>query len=146
MTVADRTSKRNSIVTMTKRAVHLDAVGGLLIVWMILVHIQSLTQSVLIRNRYMPLLFCFMAWFFFKAGMFFREKPLREELKGIWKRLLLPYIFFSVIGVLCGFVIECVLGTESIPHYLLRSAGQVVRWGGGNFKYADLVLAQSCSC
>lgn len=115
---------------MTKRAIHLDAVGGLLIIWMIFVHIQSLTQCVLIRNRYMPLLFCFMAWFFYKAGMFYREKPLREELYGIWKRLLIPYIFFSVVGAMCGFVIECVLGTESVPHYLLRSAGQVVKWGG----------------
>jgi peptidoglycan/LPS O-acetylase OafA/YrhL len=39
-----------------------------------------------------------MPWFFFKAGMFFREKPILVEFKASAKRLLIPFALFSFFG------------------------------------------------
>lgn len=115
---------------MGKRAIHLDAVGGILIMWMIFVHVQALTQCFFVKNRWMPFLFCFMGWFFFKAGMFFHDKPFKKELHTVWKRLLIPYLTFSVIGFLVGVVLLYIYHNESLIYFTLRSIGQVVRWGG----------------
>ena len=47
-------------------------------------------------------MFFMMPWFFFKAGMFFSQKPIPSELKKTAKRLLIPFIIFS----LCGIVLD----------------------------------------
>jgi len=79
------------------------------------------------------ILVLFYGVFFFKAGMFFRDKPFKEELRSVWKRLLIPYISFSVIGFLVGVVLLSIYHNESLAHFTLRSMGQVVRWGGVTF-------------
>lgn len=42
----------------------------------------------------------FMPWFFFKGGMFFRCRPLKDEIIISYKRLIIPYIVFSLIGTI----------------------------------------------
>ncbi|MCM1337807.1 MAG: acyltransferase [Candidatus Amulumruptor caecigallinarius] len=77
----------------------LDIVAGLLIIWMMLSHAGA-------GADYFPpfygwidrALYFFMPWFFFKAGMFFRVKPRREFLRSNWKRLLVPFLAFSLLG------------------------------------------------
>lgn len=108
-----------------KRVAYLDTLGGGLILWVIFSHIQSLTGYSFLQTRYIPLLFCFMGWFFFKAGMFFRSKPIKEEMISTYKRLLLPYLFFTTGGILYGLVMESLLGTEPIHRYLLRVLGML---------------------
>lgn len=41
----------------------------------------------------------FMFWFFFKGGMMFRSKPIVDSIKIGFKRLIIPYIIFTIIGV-----------------------------------------------
>ncbi|MCM1140164.1 MAG: acyltransferase [Muribaculum sp.] len=50
--------------------------------------------------KYSVFLSVFMPWFFFKGGMFFRAIPFKEEVKRSGKRLLLPFIVFSILGTL----------------------------------------------
>ena len=51
-------------------------------------------------------IFCFyIAFFFFKAGICFQPKSIQSIVKSGFRRLIIPYIFFSIIGVLC--VILC---------------------------------------
>ena len=85
-----------------KRNIQLDWLGGFFIIHMILGHIsQSQYASVedstffVVVNR---LFFFFMPWFFFKSGMFFRANNYREFNKKSFKRLMIPFIFFSIIG------------------------------------------------
>lgn len=66
------------------------------------------------------LLFFFMSWFFFKSGMFFREESIKQTLlKGI-KRLIVPYIFFSIIGQLVFWAMWVMQGNEVDIDYVLR--------------------------
>lgn len=84
----------------TKRLDHLDAVAGLLIVFMMFTHIMQrcgLTgvPTYLFLQRVLSF---FMAWFFFKSGRFAKDTSLREEWAVVWKKLLVPYLLFSLIG------------------------------------------------
>lgn len=77
----------------------LDAVGGLLIIHMILGHILAwsyLKHTVV--YRWMDLLYFFMPWFFYKSGQFHRDGPFLRTLGRSARRLLVPYVVFSAIG------------------------------------------------
>ncbi|MCM1147036.1 MAG: hypothetical protein NC344_04230 [Bacteroidales bacterium] len=62
----------------------LDNVAGLMIVYMIFGHcIQACDVSTDVWwLSWMDYLFFFMPWFFFKAGMFYRQKELRTIISG----------------------------------------------------------------
>lgn len=108
----------------------MDNIGGLLILFMILRHCllgavkTSVFGSVI---AYYPLLF-FMAWFFFKGGMYYRTEPISTCIgKGVG-RLLIPYVAFSVIAVLVAIIVRgCISGMpavtavfQDIPSYVKR--------------------------
>ena len=80
----------------TKRLNHLDAVAGLLIVFMMFTHIMQrcgLTgvQPYPFLQRALSF---FMAWFFFKSGRFAKDTSLREESLMVWNKLMAPYLLF----------------------------------------------------
>lgn len=68
---------------------NLDLVAGILIVWMIVLHVRAATGFEF-NTRFIPFLFCFMAWFFFKSGMFHRLRSNSAIIKSGWKILLIP--------------------------------------------------------
>ena len=77
-----------------KRLDHLDAVAGLLIVFMMFTHIMQrcgLTGVELVLSF-------FMAWFFYKGGRFAKDVSFRDEWNVVWKKLLVPYLLFSLVG------------------------------------------------
>lgn len=86
-----------------KRDESLDAVCGLMIVYMIYGHI-CLWSGIQQIEWFPRLLYFFMPWFFFKSGLFFKPRALREELVGGARRLLLPYVAFSLLGQLVFYV------------------------------------------
>ena len=61
----------------------------------------------------LPLSF-FMFWFFYKSGMFYRKKPNIEIVVTGAKKLLHPYVIFSVIGHLIKCVQLMILGDFNI--------------------------------
>ena len=68
---------------MKGRQIHLDTIGGILICYMMLMHIL-LWRLIPLTNDSIwlePLKF-FMFWFFFKSGEFFRLKETRAKLIG----------------------------------------------------------------
>lgn len=87
---------------MKQRQIYLDNVCGLLIIHMIFICHQPLfcnyTDSAI--EFILKLLSFFMAWFFFKAGMVYKERSVKEVVRSSFKRLLVPYMIFSVFGFL----------------------------------------------
>lgn len=75
----------------------LDAVCGLLIIYMIYGHI-CLWAGVSQVELFPRLLYFFMPWFFFKSGMFYKPRSWQKELSVGTRRLLVPYLAFSVAG------------------------------------------------
>lgn len=63
------------------------------------------------------LLFFFMPWFFYKSGMFFRKNDdWRKQLCNDARRLLVPFLTFSIIGELFVLVDLAVSGEENWLH------------------------------
>ena len=67
---------------------------------------------------YYPLLF-FMAWFFFKGGMFYKDEPVLETARKGLRRLILPYLTFSALALLVSLGTHAILeGAEGIKHVI----------------------------
>lgn len=113
----------------------LDSLAGILIIYMILYHcIQhaGLQDSVLydILHRFF---FFFMAWFYYKAGMFHRKKTVKEVVLSSAKRLLKPYVFFTLIAHLCCCLNYLVSGDYDIIHYTLSPFKQILLFEATNW-------------
>ena len=64
-----------------RRQSHIDSVAGLLIIHMILGHCIQVTDSRdLTLYKWMQVLSFFIPWFFFKLGMFYKERKPVEVL------------------------------------------------------------------
>lgn len=85
-------------MTPDKRIYYLDTVIGILLIHMIAGHCCQWSETFLIYQKWTFWLDFFMPCFFFKAGIFFKQRPLRDELNKSFRRLIIPYIYFSVIG------------------------------------------------
>ena len=68
----------------------------------------------------LKLLSFFMAWFFFKAGMMFKDRPTKEVISSSFKRLLVPYMAFSVIGCAIMALQQWVLGHDPFSMWFLK--------------------------
>lgn len=81
-----------------ERLFYLDSVGAILLIHMIIGHCCQWSGTYSIYSTYTYWLSFFMPWFFFKAGMFFKSRPMKEEIQKSFRRLMIPYIDFSIIG------------------------------------------------
>lgn len=56
-------------------------------------------------NRFLGyILFMFMPWFFFKAGMYHKSTSFRECVRSSAKRLLLPWVISGVFGLVVSYL------------------------------------------
>ena len=102
---------------------HLDAIAGILIIYMIYTHIMQLCdmrEDTIYRILQFALSF-FMVWFFFKAGMFHHAIDIRKTAK----RLLIPFLCFSFIGHLVFCFHLNIEGGHPIYRYFLSPIRQI---------------------
>ena len=77
----------------------LDCTCGILIIHMILGYIFQWSQLTATHfYRWMNILYFFMPWFFFKAGIFYKKTPVKRVLSTGFRRLIVPFIALSLIG------------------------------------------------
>lgn len=96
-----RTAAPSPGASSKTRDLTLDIVAGVLIIRMMLTHAGAGAEYMPEFTRWISrVLYFFMPWFFFKAGMFFRTKPRREFYRSNARRLLVPFAVFSLIGYL----------------------------------------------
>ena len=84
-----------------ERQAYLDNISAILIAYMIfIVHLTYFCPvHGFVIDILKLLLYFFMAWFFFKSGMFFKDKPIKAVIKSSAKRLLAPWAVFNAIGI-----------------------------------------------
>lgn len=92
---------QNSI--FPSRDTSLDAVCGLFIIWMIIGHAfqwsGTTDDSFYVYGN--DVLFMFMPWFFYKSGMYYKQQANTKAAIIKWsKKLLIPYIVYTIIGEL----------------------------------------------
>lgn len=86
------------------RSYYIDNGSGILIVFLVLlyhlpVYCEINDSEVLVNLRNM--LDFFMAWFFYKSGMFHKERTIKDEFIKCWRRLLIPYL---IINLCCALI------------------------------------------
>ena len=119
-----------------ERLYHLDVVCGILIVYMILYHCSQWAHVTdydwaVIAGR---IFFFFMPWFFFKAGMFLNpEKKIKEVIGSSFKRLVVPFIKYTLLGYIFYCLVKYVDGDASKYVFFVQPI-------------KDLLLMGACSC
>ncbi len=83
---------------MNQRSAHIDLAAGIMLAWMILGHTASHASYAGIFPIIGKYLSFFMPWFFYKAGMFYRDKSIKERAIGGAKKLLVPFLIYSLLG------------------------------------------------
>ena len=79
------------IVLEKERDNSIDAVAGIMILYTILMHLGATNEFGEFVDSLHYVFFCFMAWFFFKAGLFCKvETDFRKEYEKCRKRLIIP--------------------------------------------------------
>ena len=85
-----------------KRLAYIDVAAGVMIVWMVLFH--ALGSGWEIEGGYtypclvFPYLHFFMPWFFYKSGFLFLRRNRDELIKKDAKKLLVPFVVWSLVG------------------------------------------------
>lgn len=91
-----------------KRNESIDSAAGIMIIYMVFTHV---CQHYHLDNSHFymimeHLLYFFMPWFFFKAGMFFKIGDNKEVVIKSTERLLKPFIIYSLLGHVCYCVVS----------------------------------------
>lgn len=115
-------------MTKDKRNNSLDASCGLMITYMIYGHICLWCNVPQIETA-PKLLFFFMPWFFFKSGMYFRPKTFTDTVVGCCRRLLIPYLIFSIIGQIVFSIMWLVDGRTPLMDYFIRPIRTLIHEG-----------------
>ena len=75
----------------------MDIAAGIMTIWVMVYHaIYPMYGTD--ELKVVPYLYYFMPWFFYKAGMMFRPKKTRDELRSGWKKLIVTFVIWSFIG------------------------------------------------
>lgn len=114
-----------------KRNESIDSIAGIMILYMVFTHVcqhyhWEHTTIYIVMEHF---LFFFMPWFFFKAGMFFKTGSTNDVLIKSTKRLLKPFVLYSLVGHLCYCFLIYMKGelviSEFIPYKSLLLTGSV---------------------
>lgn len=123
---------------MIKRADYIDVGEGIMILWMITIHVLLSTYRLdsfaiselslnitTLKNGWgvylpkpptvlFPYLHFIMPWFFYKSGQFFSKRDSYSLLVKDWKKLLTPFLLWSFVGYVFFVVFCCMDGSFSI--------------------------------
>ena len=98
-----------AIINDSPRSNYLDNGSGILICYMVLFchlpgfcELDNSSLYYIIRNIFG----FFMAWFFFKSGMLYKKRTIKEELSRCWRRLLIPFIVFNIFCFILSTIIS----------------------------------------
>lgn len=121
-----------------QREHHLDFVAGIMILVMVYGHCGQFADAydTPAYEVVHTVFACFMAWFYFKAGMFHNpNRTVVETFRSCLHRLFVPFIVFTIAGHLLYTVPSQIIdGTLTIRALLLDPVVGIVRTGaaGGN--------------
>lgn len=104
------------------RSIHIDAISGILIIYMVIGHIfqwSGLSDNIIYKYSSIVLYF-FMPWFFYKSGMYHnQERPIKTIIYNCINKLLKPTILGFIIGIVLYWLNLLLIKDYNIIHYIL---------------------------
>lgn len=125
----------------TKRQLHIDIIAGFCILYMINVHLSdwnwntksNISEDSLLRYLYVP----FMSWFFYKAGMFYKDQNIKDLFLAETKKLIKPFLLLSIVGHLLYCIRLWVeFGNRNYVDYVIAPFVSIVLRGSVNGNFA----------
>lgn len=116
---------------MKERSSDIDFISGLLILYMVFIHVCQwfgYNDRPFFLNSYKIFGF-FMPWFFFKGGMFFQYRKIKDVIINSFKRLVKPYILWSTIGLLIYFIIFEILSGTNLAYFFRKEIFSLLFFG-----------------
>lgn len=114
----------------------IDAISGCMIIYMIVYHVFQWCNLCSYNDTIvMHLLSFFMFWFFFKSGMFYKAKCNKELIYGGAKKLLVPFLIFSLFGHILNCIHLFLVSDRNWMHYILSPIKSILVEGSleGNY-------------
>lgn len=114
-----------------KRNESVDSVAGIMILYMVFTHVcqhyhWEHTTTYLVMEHF---LYFFMPWFYFKAGMFFKVGNNKDVIEKSAKRLIKPFLIYSLVGHVCYCFLSYMKGNLSlsvlVPYRYLLLTGSI---------------------
>ena len=124
-----------------QRLFYIDTAAGFLILYMINFHLSDWNWCTkydpVIPTSWFDFAVPFMAWFFYKAGMFHKEHTIKETILGGYKKLIIPFLVFTVIG----HILHCIrlwveFDTTSWVDYIIYPFASILIRGAANGNFA----------
>jgi len=94
----------------------IDFTAGVMLSFVIISHITNISGSQTLFYALMQLVFFYrMPWFFFKAGMFCKERDFKSEVEYSAKKILIPFVIYSAIALFVDLLTSAICyGYESV--------------------------------
>jgi hypothetical protein len=105
------------------RTTYLDNLSGVLIVYCVFFyHLPAFVETVdksffIILSRVLGF---FIAWFFFKSGMLYKKRSVKEEFQKCWRRLLTPYLIINAICLFARILVDLFITHEATVLEVLK--------------------------
>ena len=107
----------------------IDIVATVMIIYTIVSH-ANLWSHTNLAGYVKPFLFCFMAFFFFKSGLFWKDPPPNLVLRKSSK-FWIPFLFYAILGEIVRWIRLYVQeGDTDITHYLIYPFISFIGRGG----------------
>ena len=111
----------------------LDSVGSILILFMIIGHAfqWSHTHDSEVYESLRRFLFFFMAFFFYKSGMFYHRMSLKDVLIRGLRKFITPFLIYMLLGEIVRWIrLYIQEGDTNVIHYFLYTFISVIGRGG----------------
>jgi len=117
----------------SNRNAELDFLGGLIMLQIIFLHVSLTYTNVTWIGKFYKIweytLPC-LAWFFFKGGMFYKNKEIHTVLSGCLHKLWIPFAVFLCLGIASQIVIDQhIISSMGWRKWLLDNAKQLLLFG-----------------
>ncbi|WP_374047171.1 acyltransferase family protein [uncultured Bacteroides sp.] len=116
-----------------KRENYLDTVAGVFIIIVITSHIFqycNYNDNCYYDFFYEKFLYFYMPWFFFKSGLFHNSTTnVKTIIIKEYKRLIVPYIFFSLLGYIFYCIRLIIAADFNITHYFITPIKDIIYAG-----------------
>ena len=103
----------------------IDAVAGLMIIVMVIGHCVAVGYL----KYFINVLNFFMPWFYYKSGMFYRRQSNLECIVGGGRKLLLPYVKYTIFGWFVASILMFLSGDYNWMHYMLTPFKEILSVG-----------------
>lgn len=109
----------------------IDAVAGLMILWMVIGHLRQVCGY---EWQSPNILYFFMPWFYYKAGMLWKDGDVRNVANRGGRKLLKPFVVYALVGQIILTICLLMENVVSLKPYLYSPVRSLILGGcvGGN--------------